>query len=147
MSEGALRTLKAVLGGVVLLLLVFTVVRWYGDFRISTTNDVLEAVEETATPPQGEGGEATEPGGDAGEAGTEPSEAGSPESQPTKTVVVLTDGLNFRKQPKKDADVIRGLDKGEKLALLEESAGWYRVRDKQDIEGWITASPSYSEVQ
>ena len=55
--------------------------------------------------------------------------------------------LNFRKEPDKDAAVIRGLKKGEKLVLIEEQSGWYRVKTSKGTEGWITASPSYSKVE
>jgi uncharacterized protein YgiM (DUF1202 family) len=142
-SEGGLKAIKAIVGGVVLLLVLITVARWYGDYRISSTDNVLE---EAAGSAQGEGSAETEPTGEtAADAGSTDSGTAAADNQ--KTVVILIDGLNFREAPKKDGKVIRGLDKGEKLILIEEKAGWYHVKTSKGTEGWITASPSYSEVQ
>ena len=144
MSEGGLKAIKAIAGGVVLLLLVVTVARWYGDYRISATDKVLDQVE---TPPQGEGSEASKPEDETEKEQPEPSDEKPAETPEAKTVVVMTDGLNFRENPEKGSDVIRGLDKGEKLVLVEKKGDWYHVKDSDGNEGWISASPSYSKIQ
>jgi uncharacterized protein YgiM (DUF1202 family) len=146
-SAGARKVLKGIGGGLAILLLVITVARWYGDFRIAATDKVLE---DAAAPAQGEGSETTDGGSAAEDVTTEPAQTDSTktDSKPaTKTVIVLTDGLNFRDKPKKGATVIRGLDKGEKLVLIEEADGWYHVKTSDGTEGYISASPSYSKVE
>jgi uncharacterized protein YgiM (DUF1202 family) len=144
-NEGGLKAIKAIVGGAVLLLLLVTVVRWYGDFRISSTEKVLE---ETTSTPTGENTEATNPETPTSEEEVPADTTGDQETPvETKTVVVLTDGLNFRKEPKKGSDVIRGLDKGEKLVLVKSQSGWYQVKDGAGVTGWISASPSYTRLQ
>jgi len=149
-NSSALKVLKAVGGALAILILVITVARWYGDYRISATDKVIE---EATSSVQGEGSEASdqEPTAEENEPAASGSDSGSEEpeqAKPTsKTVVVLTDGLNFRKEPKKGAAVIRGLDKGEKLTLIEEADGWYYVETSDGTKGYISASSSYSEIQ
>ena len=145
MNEGGLRAIKAIVGGAVLLLLLVTVVRWYGDYRISSTEKVLE---ETTSTPGGEDATSGNPEASTGEDQT-PADTSGDKATPveTKTVVVLTDGLNFRKEPKKGSEVIRGLDKGEKLVVVKTQDAWYQVKDSEGVSGWISASPSYTKLQ
>lgn len=65
----------------------------------------------------------------------------------TKVVVILIDGLNFRKSNEPKAAAIRGLKKGEQLTMLEKNSGWYHVRDAAGVEGWVSANPQYLEVR
>lgn len=70
-----------------------------------------------------------------------------PAQTSSKVVVVLIDGLNFRSEADAQAKAIRGLKKGEQLALIEKSSGWYHVRDASNKEGWVSANPQYLEVR
>lgn len=79
---------------------------------------------------------------------TDPAKASvQPAQSSSKTVVVLIDGLNFRKAADPKAVAIRGLKKGEQLTLLEKSSGWYHVSDVNKVEGWVSANPQYLEVR
>ena len=45
----------------------------------------------------------------------------------------------FRKGPGKNHDVIGSFEKGEKVVILEEGTGWYKVRRKSNEVGWVSA--------
>lgn len=45
----------------------------------------------------------------------------------------------FRKGPGKNHDVIGSFEKGEKVTILEEGTGWYKVRRKSNEVGWVSA--------
>ena len=45
----------------------------------------------------------------------------------------------FRKGPGKNHDVIGSFEKGEKVTILEEGTGWYKVRRKTNEVGWVSA--------
>ena len=45
----------------------------------------------------------------------------------------------FRKGPGKNHDVIGSFEKGEKVVILEEGTGWYKVRRKTNEVGWVSA--------
>jgi uncharacterized protein YgiM (DUF1202 family) len=130
------KILKGVAGVIVLLVLFSTINRWWGEYRSATTESAIGTTTSTAPP--------------AGEGEKEPVEepAGEGESKPaTKTVVVLTEGLNFRVDPSRDAKVIRGLGKGEEVTLLKTENGWHQVQTEDGTRGWISADSTYSEVR
>lgn len=134
MNSSLMKVLKAVAGILVLLVLIGTVSRWWGDYRTSGAPAGSGTTTSTAAP-EGEG----EP---------ESAESDSDEAAPeTKTVLVLTEGLNFRKEPSRDSDVIRGLAKGEKMTLIKTESGWHQVEAEDGTRGWISANTTYSEVQ
>jgi uncharacterized protein YgiM (DUF1202 family) len=62
-------------------------------------------------------------------------------------VVVLVDGLNLRERPSTGSPVVKRLNAGQRLLLLEEGAGWYRVRDMDGSEGWVAAGGSYTRLE
>lgn len=131
------RIARGVFGVVVLILLVVLVNGWWGEYRRGDAPVAPEA-ESTATPEA----EAEEPASEAeGEPAEEPSE---PSAQ---TVVVLIEGLNFRKEPSREGELIRGLGRGTRLEYVEKIDGWYRVRDESGVEGYVSASPQYTELQ
>ena len=74
--------------------------------------------------------------------------------EPTATVAVpgdpyvrvLSDGLNLRAEPSTTAAIVRVLDQGLELAFVEESTGWYHVRDTDGTEGWVAAGGTYTEL-
>lgn len=53
-------------------------------------------------------------------------------------VRVTASALNVRKEPSTDADVVRQVKKGDKLALLAENDDWVKVR-AGDQTGWVAA--------
>jgi len=140
--------MKAIAGGLLILFLVITVNRWYGQYKtMSTTN--ASAGTTTTAPAKGEENPAEETKDAANKDSTQeaPKESDGTPAESAKTVIVLTDGLNFREDPSQDSNVIRGLDKGEKLVLIKKEGSWYQVRDSKKTEGWVSASPNYSKVQ
>lgn len=62
-------------------------------------------------------------------------------------VVVLVDGLNLREQPSTAAKVVKRLQAGQRLLLLEQGSGWYRVRDMDGSEGWVAAGGRYTRLE
>ena len=48
--------------------------------------------------------------------------------------------VNLRKEPSKEAKIIRVLKKGTKLIVLEEKKGWLRVQLEDGAEGWVGKS-------
>ena len=143
MNPAIMRIAKGVVGAVVLIVLLVTVSRWWGEYRDHSTT-AKPAAQAEKTPSQGEG-KAETPKADAQKA--EPAEQKPETAVKTKIVVVRTDGLNFRKQPQQDSTVIRGLDKGEKLTYLKEDGGWFQVQDADGVKGWISSKPQYAELQ
>lgn len=136
MNTALANVLKGAAGVAVLFVLLTTVSRWWGDYRASDAPAGSSVATSTASP-EGEG--AKEP---------KTADPGDTEKAPeAKTVVVLTEGLNFRQEPSRDAKVIRGLAKGEKMTLVKTESGWHQVEDKEGTRGWISANTTYSEVQ
>ena len=123
------KLVKAGLGIVVVFLLVMVVFNWYGDFKkasvvaassVSTTS----TVDPTATASQIVTGTAG-----------------------TTIGLIKIDGVNFRVKPTSSAKLIRALSKGEKVTVLAKEGQWYKVKDKKNKTGWITASTDYVELQ
>lgn len=61
-------------------------------------------------------------------------------------VEVLSDGLNLRQEPSTTAAVTKVLGANQKLAFIEESPGWYHVRDADGTEGWVAAGGRYTQL-
>lgn len=61
-------------------------------------------------------------------------------------VKVLSDGLNLRAEPSTSAGILAVLNSEQKMALLEEGTGWYRVRTTDGTEGWVAAGGRYTEL-
>jgi len=63
-----------------------------------------------------------------------------PEKKPPIALVAY-DGIGVRKQPGDDkmlkGNVFTSVDRGEKVIVLGDSAGWTRVKLSDDKEGWI----------
>jgi len=133
-------TLKAALGVVALVIIVILVFNWIGDFRSAGDVDQPGSAETTgsAAATKTPSGETQE--GSSG--GTPPTAAAS-----IGTVTVLVDGLNFRTEPSRDAELIRGLDAGEKLLLLEEQESWLKVKDSAGAVGYVSSSSQYTTVE
>lgn len=138
---------RAAVGLVVLLTLIFMVRGWFADYREAVERargrDNGQSQEETSAPSEDDGeGEDAAPSEDAAapedEAETTPAD---------NTVVVLIDGLNFRSAPEGSARSLRGLDKGEELELLSQRDGWYEVEDGDGVKGWVSTNPSYTKTE
>lgn len=125
MSTGTARLIKGTLGVIVVVVLVITVSNWWGDYR-------REAAREPGTVATGTVESTKTSGASSGASAT--------------VVVVLIDGLNFRKKPASDAATIRGLKKGEKLILVSTAADWYQVKDSKGTVGYVAAKPQYVRV-
>ncbi|MDZ4065047.1 MAG: SH3 domain-containing protein [Coriobacteriia bacterium] len=125
------RLLRVVAAVVALALVAIFVMSYWGHYRDATE----PARESTATV----GSSESTGGDDLGK-----SSAGEADSQ---TVLVLTDGLNFRESPTKDGKLIRGLEKGDKLTYLETDGDWYKVRASDGAEGYVTSSDTYTKLQ
>lgn len=64
----------------------------------------------------------------------------SPEvSQPSgqRTTEIVLAFVNLRQEPNMEGKIIRVLKKGTRLTVLEEKAGWLRVRLEDGTEGWV----------
>ncbi len=134
MSDGA-RPIRAVFGVIVLLILFMLVNSYWGEYR-GVREDGESAEEITATP---------EPSAEE-----TPAAEGQPEETDETaggTVVVLIDALNFRKEPSRDGGLIRGLGRNDRLTHLGTKDGWHHVRDENGVEGYVSASPQYTELQ
>lgn len=134
--SGVSRVVRAGVGVVVLLALLLIVNSWWGEYRRGPAPDVT-SVETTVTPD-------AEPNGDEGEP---EADANDDASASGKTVVVTIEGLNFRREPSRDGELIRGLGRGTRLEHLATENGWYHVRDDAGVEGYVSASPQYTELQ
>ncbi len=132
--SSASRIGRAVAGIAVLLVLVMLVNGWWRDYRGDAPP--VAPVEETTPTPDGV---AEEPEDETDEAPDEAESAG--------TVVVLIEGLNFRREPSRDGELIRGFGRGTRLEYLDTVEGWYHVRDEQGVEGYVSASPQYTELE
>lgn len=137
----ATRPVRAILGIAILSIIFFMVLAWVLDYRggdDGTVSDVPD-VETTATvTPEGE-----EPEGES----SPPPEAESDAAKPVATVVVLVDGLNFRKEPSGGADLIKGLAEGAELELIATEDGWHKVKDADGNIGYVSASDQYTKLK
>lgn len=136
MSAGRAR---GVAGLAVLAVFALIVIGWWGDFRYAT-RDIADQGSQEGTPTP----EAAAPGGDGAD---QPTGGDSDPQAGEKKVIVLVDGLNFRREPSRGAALIRGLAEGEELVHLSTAQGWHHVRDADGTVGYVSASDQYSKVQ
>ncbi|HET6497975.1 MAG TPA: SH3 domain-containing protein [Coriobacteriia bacterium] len=130
---------RGALGVVVLVALLIVVNGWWREYREDGAS-VASPSEATQTPDAAPGSEAEAPPA-AEEA---PAEAPQPSGQ---EVVVLIEGLNFREEPSRDGELIRGLGRGTRLTHLQTADGWHRVKDADGVEGYVSANPQYTEIE
>lgn len=55
-------------------------------------------------------------------------------------------GVNMRTGPSTSDSVIRMLKKGEQVAVLGQSGGWYKISDSSGKTGYISSSAKYTEL-
>jgi len=140
-NQGAKRVIKAVGAVAVLFALLMIVWGWWGDYRSAPRTDSgSEASRESTAPAEGEKAPAEEEKAAS-------SESKPAETKPVTTVVVRTDGLNFRKQPAANGDLIGSLDKGQKLVLVKKQGEWLQVKTSAGTTGWVSADPRYTEIR
>jgi N-acetylmuramoyl-L-alanine amidase len=143
-KKGPAQTIaRPVIAVVVLAIIGLLVLSYWGGYRSDKQASAEPETETTAT------AEATEsPEAAAAEQGSsESSEEAAEEPSGKGTVIVLIDGLNFRTGPSKSGELIRGLDEGEKLEYLATEDGWYKVKDADGNEGFVSASTQYTQLQ
>jgi len=123
---------KTLFGVGVLLVLLLVVMGWWADFRGSLTRP-----------------DDTRPGSPASEITTPAGEAGSGDQAGSRPqlVTVLIEGLNFRTAPSSASQRIGRLSAGAELTYLGAENGWYRVRDSEGREGYVSANEEYTKVQ
>ena len=66
---------------------------------------------------------------------SKPPEVSQPSGQRTTEIVLAF--VNLRQEPSMEGKIIRVLKKGTRLTVLEEKAGWLRVRLEDGTEGWV----------
>lgn len=134
------RPARSILGVIGLFIIASLVWNWWGDYREESARESpgTEATETVAPP---EGAEAPEGNGEDA-----PAQPESPVAS-GQTVVVLIEGLNFRRQPSRDGELIGGLGRGTRLEHLGTADGWHHVRDANGVEGYVSASEQYTELQ
>lgn len=133
------RVIRPAAALVVLGIILLLVMGWWSDYKTPDAVDVGETtstVEATATPD-----------GEDAEAPAEGEAAESEEAASQGTVTVLVNGLNFRKEPSSDSDLIRGLAADSKLDFLGNEAGWYKVRDADGTVGYVSSSAQYTRLE
>jgi len=139
----ALSISRAVLAWGLLIVIVIVVFGFLGNYWAKSGDDgATPAGETTGTLDATSTSDATGTAAPTGDGADD----GAAEEGGTLQVLVLADGLNLRSGPGTDTDVIRKLDKDLKLELIEESAGWYHVRDADGTEGWVAAGGAYTAL-
>ena len=76
---------------------------------------------------------------------SKPSEASQLPAQHTTEIALAL--VNLRQGPSMNDKIIRVLKKGTKLIVLEEKAGWLRVRLEDGTEGWVAKAMTTEGVQ
>ena len=117
------KVVRALAGLVVLIFLVVTVNGWWTDYKKAAPSRA--SIDSSATA----NATATAPPADTG-----------------KTVIVLTDGLNFRENPDALGVSIRGLKKGETFILVSQNGSWLEIRDASGKSGWVNNNPQYVKI-
>lgn len=124
MSKGTARLIKGIIGVVVVVVLLIMVSNWWADYQRAASKQPAKTATSTV----------------------DSTKTVEKTTTASTTVVVLIDGLNFRKKPQADATTIRGLKKGEKLVLVKSQADWYQVKDSKGVVGFVAAKPQYVRV-
>jgi len=66
-------------------------------------------------------------------------------NQTAKTGTIAST-VNFRKGPGSSYAKIRSLSKGEKVSIISETSGWYKITDKNGVTGYVSSSSQYISV-
>jgi SH3-like domain-containing protein len=114
------KVIRAIAGLIVLVTILVTVNGWWADYKKAAPSRL--SAETTAT------AEATATAGTG------------------QTVVILTDGLNFRENPDATGVTIRGLKKGEQFVLVSQNGSWLEIKDASGKNGWVNNNPQYVRI-
>jgi uncharacterized protein YgiM (DUF1202 family) len=76
---------------------------------------------------------------------SKPTEVSQPTAQ--RTTEIALPFVNLRQGPSMDSKIISVLKKGTKLTVLEEKAGWLRVRLGDGTEGWVAKAMTTEGTQ
>ena len=76
---------------------------------------------------------------------SKPTEVSQPTAQRTTEIVLPF--VNLRQGPSMDSKIISVLKKGTKVTVLEEKAGWLRVRLGDGTEGWVAKAMTTEGTQ
>jgi SH3-like domain-containing protein len=117
------KVIRALVGLAVLVILLVVVNGWWADYKNATPKSGSAETTSTAVAPE-----------------TAPPAAGP-------TVLVLTDGLNFREKPDATGASIRGLKKGETFVLVSQSGSWLELSDAAGQIGWVNNNPQYVRIE
>jgi len=141
------RTVRAVLGIIAIGVLFFVVVGFWNQYRAAGEDPTAASAGQESTP-AAEGDAAKSDQGDSKPEEAKPASKNTAEPKKgDKIVVVQIQGLNFRKEPKPDSEPIRGLDEGDTLIYIDTQGSWYRVKDSQGTEGYVSASDQYTKLE
>lgn len=137
------KSIRSIFGIIVIVILIVMVMSFLGAYKHASGSEGESkgSSETTAS------AESTPTGSTQKDKGSDNKTATVPESKGIGTVSVIVDGLNFRVEPSRDSELIRGLDAGEKLTLLEEIEGWYKVQDASNQVGYVSSSSQYTSVE
>lgn len=136
------KPMRALLGLVAIALLFFVVLGFWNQFRSASRR--VAVVE---SPARGASINASSTPKSAKTSSAKTTKAAEQPASGQKFVVIQIQGLNFRETPAPDANPIRGLDAGEKLILVAKEGNWYKVRDAQGIEGYVSANDQYTRLE
>lgn len=139
------RVLRGAAGLIVLLVLVVVVNGWWREYQRGP--EPVAPPAETTPTPDGAAGAETPAAGEAPAGGDAPPAATEQPRPSGQEVVVLIDGLNFRREPSRAGELIRGLDRGTRLEHVQTADGWHRVRAEDGVEGYVSANPQYTGVE
>lgn len=120
------RVIRAVIGVIVLVTLLFVVNGWYGQYKAASRRKPAVTVESSAT------AESTQVVPVAG----------------GKKVIVLLDGVVLRQTPATSGVSVRALKKGESLILVGTAGSWLQLRDAANGKlGYVANNPGNVQVQ
>lgn len=132
-SSNVPRSIRAIFGGLVMLVVLAMILNWVGDFREAQrgegTPSTAESSDEPTTPPDPEGTQSEEP----------------PED--TRTLTVIVDGLNLRAGPDRGTRSLKVLSDGTELRVLQKDGEWYRVEHPDGITGYVMGDEEYVKVE
>jgi uncharacterized protein YgiM (DUF1202 family) len=97
-----------------------------------------------SAPPEPPRGQQTTPPSSSPPPPKTPEVSQSPAQRMTEIVLA---SVNLREGPSMDSKIISVLKKGAKLIVLEEKAGWLRVRLEDGKEGWVGKAMTSEGVQ
>jgi len=109
-----------------------------------TPGEVKTEDQTKSAPPEPPKGQQTTPPSSSPPPPKTPGVSQSPDQRRTEIVLA---SVNLREGPGMNFKIISVLKKGTKLTVLEEKAGWLRVRLEDGKEGWVGKATTSEGVQ